>query len=127
MAHQLDLPFPAPFAEQLFYGARPPVQGTPTKQAPPKTRCAACLKRRTARGRVCRECVRRHGPRTAQVLAQARRDPAFARSCYERLDPRSRAEFVRLLGHMPGLVEPGPGLSKCEAPPADAASRFAAQ
>lgn len=120
MGFQLPLPFPAPFAEQLFYGARPPQSCPPTssQKTAGKVRCAACLKleaKITTPSRVCRQCIQTHGRRTAEVLAQARRDPAFARSCYERLPPSSREQFVRLLGHMPGLVpqESGPGLSKC--------------
>ena len=62
-------------------------------------RCGACLKMAALERGVCGRCRERFGERFAQVVARVRRDPHFARACFDRIqgaDRRSR--FIEWFG-----------------------------
>ena len=82
-------------------------------RAPRIGSCQVCDKSGLLNARICRSCERKHGRRIAELLARARRDPDFARSCYLALEDNRRADFLRFFATQE-LHKMGPGLRKCE-------------
>ena len=60
-------------------------------------RCAACLSMAAVEHQICHRCRRRFGDRFAVLIARVRREPDFARACFERVGPEHRDRFLAAL------------------------------
>ena len=85
-----------------------------TEPAPIKMgACACCAKPGRLNARICRRCEGEYGRRIAELIARARKEPAFALALVEKLGGLDIEPLKEILAlQLPTRAE-RPGLAKC--------------